>query len=117
MPQIELKLPRSPTQRARMVEVIKALSPRAKQELFQEADEWAETAEDGRVVLGVLNRRYDLCVLKCDRPAPWFAAAFDTQTRELILAHESRNGRRIDRATCARYCAEALNEAIETVEP
>lgn len=115
MPEIVLKLPRA--QRARMVEVIQALSPKAKQEFFQEADEWAETAEDGREVLGVLNRRYDLCVLKCDRPAPWFAAAFDTQTRELVLAQEFPNGRKIDRATCARYCAAALDEAIVTVEP
>jgi len=112
----DLKLPRGMSLRAAMVERIKALPGTAKRELFQEADEWAATVDNARDVIGVLNGRYDLCVLQCDPPAPWFAAAFDTTTRELILAREVPNGQAIDCLTCAQYCAEALGEWMTALE-
>jgi len=116
MPKAILKLPRAMEVRARMVKACEGLSKEAKTEAFQAADAWAETKDNGREVLGTLNHRYDLCVLQCDSPAPWFAAAFDTHTEELVLAQEIPNGQIIDRATCARYCAQALGEEVEALQ-
>src|SRR5580700_79875 len=95
-----LKLPRDRGERARIVEVTDRLSGRAKRAFYQKADEWAATVRNGREVIGVLNRRYDLCVLECDWPAPWFAAAFDTETDELVVCREFPRGQR---PSCRTY--------------
>ena len=116
MAKATLKLPRDPALRARMVTVVQGLSSKAKQAFYQEAEIWAQTADEGREVLGVLNRRYDLCVLECARPAPWFAAAFDTQTRELVVAQEFPNGQAISCPVCATVGAAALAEPVQDRE-
>jgi len=77
---------------------------------------WIERADDGREVLGVLNHRYDLSVLECSSPAPWYAVAYDTELSELVLAKDMPNGQSVDCPTCARYCAAALGEAIDHLE-
>ena len=108
-----LKLPRNRVERERMVKVIRGLSASAKCEFFQKADEWAATVSSGRKVIGVLNHRYDLCGFECDRPAPWFAAAFDTQTGELLVCREFPRGRQLECRACAAACAKALDESLK----
>ncbi|MGH8217085.1 MAG: hypothetical protein ACREUT_00730 [Steroidobacteraceae bacterium] len=77
--------------------------------MFHSSDLWAAQVEDGREVVGTLNRRYDLCGLECGSPAPWLAAAYDTTRRELILA-ELLPERGFTCERIARACEIALGE-------
>ena len=108
-----LKMPRDPALRARIAAIVTGFSPKAKEAFYAEAGIWTATANDGREVIGVLNHRYDLCVFECASPAPWFAVAFDTQTRELIVAQEFPNGQPVSCPVCGTACAAALRESVQ----
>jgi hypothetical protein len=106
-----LKFPRDKTERERMRALIDGLSSKAFESFHYSAKVWTQTVDDGREVIGVLNQRYELCVLECSPPAPWFAVAFDTRTRELIVAQDFANGGPVSCEACAKACAAALGEA------
>ena len=108
-----LKMPRDPDLRVRIRTIVKGFSPEAKEAFYQQAGIWKATANNGRDVIGVLNHRYDLCVFECAPPAPWFAVAFDTQTRERIVAQDFPNGQAIGCPECASACAAALGESVQ----
>lgn len=111
-----LKMPRDPALRARIAAVVTGLSSKAKVAFYEEAGIWKATANNGREVIGVLNHRYDLCVFECASPAPWFAVAFDTQTRELVVAQDFPHGQAINCPVCAAACAAALGEPVQDRE-
>jgi hypothetical protein len=112
MAEIPPRLPRDQRAREALIQVIAGLSAKGKFFTFQEAETWIATADDGREVYGVLNQRYDLGVLECSPPAPWYLVAYDTQLRELVLAKDIPNGTLIDCPKGAQLCAEALGEAV-----
>jgi hypothetical protein len=111
--EIPPRLPREPRARAALIQVIAALSAEGKYATFQEAETWIATADNGREVYGVLNLRYDLGVLECQPPAPWYLVAYDTQLQELVLAKDIPNGTRIECPVGAQYCAEASGETVD----
>ena len=90
-------------------EALGALSPEAYAQVVHAWNTWVATCENGREVLGVLNRRYDLCVLECASPAPWLAAAFDTRDRELVMAQFVPREQALDCRSCALLAARALD--------
>ena len=116
MTEITTRLPRERHAREALIRVIRSLSATGKLATFEAAQMWIETADDGREVLGVLNHRYDLSVLECRSPAPWYAVTYDTELHELVLAKDIPNGHSIECPTSARYCAAALGETVDHLE-
>jgi hypothetical protein len=112
MPSIRTKFARDPARRAQLIAVVTGLSPAGRVQFFAEVKLWEQTAENGRDVIGVLNRRYDCCIYRCGSAAPWFAVAFDTQEREFVIALDVPNGQMLDCHSCVRACAEALGEPV-----
>jgi hypothetical protein len=111
--EIPPRLPRERRARKALIDVIAALPAEGKFATFQEAETWIATAHNGRDVYGVLNGRYDLSVLECNPPAPWYLVAYDTQLEELVLAKDIPNGASVECPAGAQYCAEALGESVD----
>jgi hypothetical protein len=107
--------PREPERAAELRKVLRELSTLEYAQVVHEWNTWVATVDDGREVLGVLNGRYDLCVLECGAPAPWLVAAFDTQRRELVLVKFVPRDELIVSNTCAHLAAQALDETIVTL--
>jgi hypothetical protein len=110
---VPVEYPRVPELRQQMEAQIRALSDTAAVEFFHAIDVWAATVNDGRETLGVLNRRYELCLLESESPAPWIAAAYDTQLKQLVLVAMLPERRVVKCPELAQLCARALGEEIQ----
>lgn len=96
-------------------EAIGPLTDEAVVELLFDIDKWALTVESGRARSGLLNNRYELCVLEGHPPSKWIVGAYDTQTTEFMLAVLLSGGARPDRQRAGELCAKALNEPIRSL--
>lgn len=94
-----------------------ALSAHEGEEFLLDLDKWAVTVDDGRVRDGMLNGRYEICVLEAHPPLTWIVGAYDTTQREFVLAALLKQPARPDRSQAGRLCAQALNETVQSLGP
>jgi hypothetical protein len=92
------------------------MSDAAATEFFYAIEQWAATVDDGREPCGLLNGRYELCLIECGSPAPWVVAAYDTQREQLVLAQLLTDRRAINCTQQAQHCAQALGEAVDQLD-
>ena|SRR5579862_3625066 len=109
--------PRNPSVKAELDRQIDALSDSQANELVFDLDKWAETVDDGRQSDGVLNDRYELCVIEAHDPFNWIVGAYDTQREEFVPAAFLADERRPEIDELARLCARALDVRIISVKP
>lgn len=91
---------------------VTALDDDATTEFFHACEVWARTVSDGRRPLGTLNARHEIFVIEAASPSPWILAAFDTTTRELVVAALLDDRTRPTRQVCGALCAAALGESV-----
>jgi hypothetical protein len=113
-----IQMTRVPALESEMRRAILAMSRTARMQIAHEVNKWRATYRYGREVIGVLNRRYDLWVFECARPAPWIAAGFDTQPgkRALVFAALLPRGKPVTCRECAEHVARAVTEPITQVK-
>jgi len=109
--------PRNPGVKAELDRQIDALSDSQATELVFDLDKWAETVDDGRQSDGVLNDRYELCVVEAHDPFNWIVGAYDTQREDFVPAAFLADERRPEIDELARLCARALDVRIISVKP
>jgi len=95
---------------------LRALSAHEGEEFLLDLDKWAVTVHNGRIRDGLLNRRYEICVLEAHPPLDWIVGVYDTRQREFVLAALLQASERPDLSQAGTLCARALNETVQRLE-
>lgn len=98
-------------------ETLRALSAHEGEEFLLDLDKWAVTVHNGRIRDGLLNRRYEVCVLEAHPPLNWIVGVYDTRQREFVLAALLQGSERPDLNRAGALCAQALNETVQQLGP
>jgi hypothetical protein len=110
-------LPPNAAMAAAIDNTLASLATREGEEFLLDLDKWAVTVNSGRIRDGMLNRRYEFCVLDAHPPLSWIVGAYDTTTHQFVLAALLPEGdSRPDRDRAGRLCAQALNEPVRQIE-
>jgi hypothetical protein len=112
-----IELPPNGSMAKAIEDVLDSLTDKQGTEFLFDLDKWAVTVQNARKRLGMLNGRYEVCVLEGHAPITWIVGAYDTTEEKFVLAALSSQPPRPDLQAAGNLCADALNETQRIITP